>query len=110
MLRRLLRENERRLDGETSGAADQVVAVQEVKSVVEALLAHVGEDFGLGWEEDANKAVNVLLRKLDACVGQIQLEWDLKFSRRIRLSTLNSHGTAARCRREDKCLTRRRTG
>lgn len=74
MFRCLLRQNEGRLDGEASCAADKIVAVQKVESVVKALLAHVGEDLGLGWEEDADEAVDVLLGELDACVGEVQLE------------------------------------
>lgn len=52
--------DERRLDGETARAIDQVVSVQKLQSIVKALLAHVGQFLGLGRNEDAAHAHHVL--------------------------------------------------
>jgi hypothetical protein len=47
--------------------------MQKVECVIEALLAHVGENFGPGWKENSHESVDVLLAQLDARVGQVEL-------------------------------------
>lgn len=64
---------ERGLHGQASGARYQVVSVQETQRVVEPLLAHVAEDFGLWREENARETIDVLFRYLYACVRYVYL-------------------------------------
>lgn len=60
VLGRLFGQHKRRLNGQASCAADQVVAIKEVQCVVEALLAHVGQNLGVWREQDPHEAVDVL--------------------------------------------------
>ena len=71
---RLLRDHERRLHGQTARTADQIVAVQKVERIVEALLTERGQYFRLRREEDAPEPVNVFLRQLDAGVGPVDVK------------------------------------
>lgn len=48
--------------------------MEKMESVVETLLAHIGQYLGLRWKENANEAVNILLGELNACVCQIHLQ------------------------------------
>lgn len=61
------------MNSQTSCAVDQVVPLQEVKGIIETLLAHFAEDLWRWWEEDSGKAIEVLFAQLDAGVGQIDL-------------------------------------
>lgn len=89
LLWRLPGQHERRLDGEASRAADKVVAMEKVEGVVEALLAHVRKNLGLGWEENSDEAADVLLVDFDARVRQVYLKEEdifLNTSRKGRAS------------------------
>lgn len=70
----LLREDERRLDCQAACAANQIITMEEVERIVEALLAHIRQNLWLWREQNANEAMNVLLAELDACVVQIHLK------------------------------------
>lgn len=69
-----LRYKQRRLHGQTAIAIDEVVTVEESQGVVEALLAHIAQNDGVGREENPGEAIHVLSRELDAGVGEVHVE------------------------------------
>lgn len=112
MLWRLFRENEGRLNRQASCTAYQIVAMQKMESIVKALLAHVGENLSLWREENANEAMNVLLRKLDACVCDVKL---LVKRGQVNLKTFRGRNirlreTFERCHRVGRCRILHKTG
>lgn len=69
-----LLHDERRLHGQTARAADQIVAMQELQRIVEALLTDVGQLLRLARHQNASQTAHILHRHLDAGVGEVELK------------------------------------
>lgn len=68
------RNDKCRLDGYATCAIDQVIAMQELQSIVEALLAELGEKLGSWREQNANKPIDVLFGYFNARVGPVEVK------------------------------------
>jgi hypothetical protein len=40
--------------------------MKKMESIIESLLTHIAEYFGLGWEEDAEKSIDILFTQFNA--------------------------------------------